>query len=100
MLVISERSIWRCSPLLDSAASTRHMAMLRSCGASASRGEIVYQREPDAIDQVRQIVAKIELRAFGHGNRLSCGLATGQLADNSTTLLQCIYCIYNSCNCI
>ena len=40
------------------------------------RGEALDQREADAIDQVRQVVAEIEMGALGHGAIL---LATAML---------------------
>ena len=68
--VMATRSIWRCSPLFDSAASTRHIAMLSPCGVERVGGEALHQREADAIDEIRQVVAEIEMGAFGHGTVL------------------------------
>ena len=42
-------------------------------------GEALHQREADAIDQIRQVVAEIELRAVGHGTVLENGLAEAML---------------------
>ena len=61
-----ERSTWRCPPLLESAASTRHMSIDSPCAFKAVRGEALDQREADAIEQVRQIVAEIEMDAVVH----------------------------------
>ena len=68
--VMATRSIWRCSPLFDSAASTRHMAMLSPCGVSASAVKLSTSAKPTRLMQIRQVVAEIELRAFGHGTIL------------------------------
>ena len=43
------------------------------------RGEAFDQREADAIDQIRQVVAEIEMGAFGHGTILRESVATATL---------------------
>ena len=55
MLVMSTRSIWRCSPLLDSAASTRHIARLKPRAVRLD-GEI-FTRRIDLFEHPRRDIA-------------------------------------------
>ena len=69
--VIVGRSTWRCPPLLESAASTRHMSIESPCRLKRVRREALDQRETDAVEQVRQIVAEIEWMRSVHRERSS-----------------------------
>ena len=73
--VMPHRSTWRWLAVVGQRRQHPPHVDAKRVRLQRIGGEALDQREADAIEEVRQVVAEIEMRAFGHG-QVPCGSDT------------------------